>query len=144
MLAAIVARKCRRSLQRAGCEWQALLAHGGVNIPRTFSLKQSYLHWISFLWCNKLKVTFCTYYMLLFLKIRNRLLILVHSKFILREYFGSVAKRCGRDNSIYHPLGIFLRLFSLSCYILYRVQKISEFNSNTAIINQYNYHIMLL
>ena len=31
---------------------------------------------------------------------------------------GSVAKRCGRDNSIYHPLGIFLRLFSLSFYTL--------------------------
>ena len=40
----LVARKYRRSLQRAGCEWQALLALGGVNIPRTFSLKQSHLH----------------------------------------------------------------------------------------------------
>ena len=81
----LVARKCRRSLQRTGCEWQALLAPGGVNIPRTFSLKQSNLHWISFLWCNKLKVTFCKYYMQLFLKIRNRLLILVHSKFLLSQ-----------------------------------------------------------
>ena len=55
--------------------------------------------------------------MLLFLKVRNNKFILVHSKFLLSQEIR---------------------------YILYRVQKIFEFNSNTAIINQYNYHIMLL
>ena len=36
------------------------------------------------------------------------------------RYFGSVAKRCGRDNSIYHPLGV-LCGYSLFHFILYNL-----------------------
>ena len=63
-------------LAARGMRMASIVSARRLNIPRTFSLKQSNLHWISFLWCNKLEVTFCTYYMQLFSKVKNNKFIL--------------------------------------------------------------------